>query len=347
MKQMTARPNPVECTLYLCLVVDWIVRPGMPPAQVSAQITVLSLALEAAAVFAALWVLKYWGSLASKKSSGRASAFCAFVTAFLLCLGAGQSAACTLLFLNISIDRRFSAGLFLVLLLFLALYAAGMGSRGILRAGEILFVLFIFTVLMIVASNLKNACATNLIQSSSPLRQTIITAASCWSLPLAIPAAQSILITADTPISDRKTKQVIGAAYCTAALFAIGCELVLGQMAAVESQPFYLFSKVGSLSVFRRLAPAGAFVFLLILAQKTAFLLAAAYDLLSKHLPGALKEKRLPAICCGGVSLVAAFYFLSCGIGTAQLILTLGASISLLVLPVVQKGEALRTANET
>lgn len=327
MKQHTLKIRPLYLTLYLCLVIERIANPQGTPSNVCAQISVLAdiVNLLILLLLVALFCrIQPKASCFLKKYSALQKAAAVVGTVFF-CAAAGQTAATAYLFLNLSVDRRFSAVVFLSLAIGLACYAAHLGQQGIMRVGEILTALFMVAVLLIFLSNMKHADFSNLRQSDAPLVELSGTVFNGFSLPMTL-AAWAMFASDKERKNPHRLQKTLTAVFATSIVFAIAGELVLGNMAAVESQPFYLLAKVGSLSVFQRLAPVHSFVFLMLLIQKLCFLVAAALQ--SIPWGGCVPSRLLPVV--GVASFCGAFVFLSLPAGAGTFVFSIGALFVLL-----------------
>lgn len=345
-KERQAPAKQLDITLYLCLVVDFLARPKRAAAQTTAQITTLAAILDIVGLIIVFRLLMSHLATVKQNSITTKSSYrslLSWIAIFIFSVSAGEVASTAFLFLRSAMEWDIPSWLFLACLVGTAGYAAHLGICGVTRAGEVLLILLGVSVGLVLVSNVSNMTAENLSQAPLTLFSVLKTAVTNFRCPISA-LAWFVLSTNRSPKECAAGfEKVFAALLVSYLIFTVGAELVLGENAAGESQPFYSMAQVGGLSVFKRLDHLHSFFWLLILVHKTVLLLCAAHFLLGKILPAKLYLFEI--WICMALAYLGAFAALATTPGAWEVPMTL-MTLLLLFGAAGLKGEKVRSKHK-
>lgn len=335
--------------IQLALFADILVRPSYAAAAGTAQSVVWAQIFSTALL--ALFVQLFFRCLPLADAWPPAL----FAAALVLALACGSTLMRAERFYRMGAAEPLPAAVTLTVLGAAALYAASCGLRTLGRTASLLGFLLLGSFALLVAANADGMYVTHLVQNARPWRGALEACAT----QIYLPPELLLMVAFDAQEQPEKTPQeaalarrresavwmraVLGRGALACAL-AVVTELVLGVNAQQYLQTLQTLSRLGGISVFRRLDALHGMVWLLVLLCKGAGMLCAAAVLIQKC--AACGEKRPePEKRSTHWPLVAAGAAALCGMGMeaaggAELLQCCGTiAVALCALLACRKGE--------
>lgn len=294
----TVSLRQLGCGVFLCLLCESVIRPMAGGAALPAYSRVTAGVLCGFAV----WFLLRWFCRAAGREEGaallagkgRGSRLTLLFMAVSFSLGAGRSLEQTETFYRYVSTEGLALRVFLFLTLAVCLYAVKIGLESLLRSGGILFGLFVFSVVLLIAGNAPAMQLEHLQIPQEPMQEIL---ASCVKGFHLTPELLLFGLYAHTTCPARSEGifvRVLTIAVMADILLACLTELVLGPFGAMQIQPLHTLARIGGISVFRRVDAIHVAIWLLISLFRTALLCAGLSDVLRPVLPQCLRGKGWP-----------------------------------------------------
>lgn len=303
--------------LTLALLTDLVVRPFGQGAQSTAQYMCLSAVLVTAITLAlTLPLLRLTQRAPSPlfaaqvnlvpSDKGLLGLLC-----ILFALGGGEGVVRVEGFLRYVGAEPLANTAIYALILAAALYAMHCGPKALARASGLVMCLFAFSVVLLAAANAGAMRLENL--TVQPFRTSAVFKAAVAGFRF---PAELALFFFFAPVSEGRPRYAYRRAMiilcCTYMFLTLTAELVLGAQAQVQSQAIHALSRLGKLSVFRRLDAIHVAIWTLAaLAKAAAFavgLRQAFYGLLSTKLKQTAARWALVALTLGTMVCAALSY---------------------------------------
>lgn len=333
MKEQSApRPGQLGAMLFLCLAVDMAVRPftggGAAPAQQAIAAAILNTAVVCLLLAP---VLRAWQNGAFGTLQGMTAASRAFLglTALLFAFAGAGALTRTEQFFRYVSDEPMPRLIFYAIFLAAVFFALHSGLDSLARVIGLAAGLVLASMLLMLLSNLGTMRLFRLgTQSFEPLA-VLTAAAQGFTLP---PEILLILLLGmqegrQTPAPVRRTLTALAVFYIA---LTFCTQAVLGPAARQQEQTVHTLSRLGSISVFRRLDAAHIAAWVLAELCKTASLCYGVQYTLSPLLPPAQRVYAeryaiglLTAALCLGAGLPQKAFCTALTIGTAALLLWL------------------------
>ena len=232
----------------------------------SAQLTLVALLIKYAALFALLFVTK-------KAKINVMSTQSAWLAAIIFASSCAATALDTESFYRYACDEPLDARMVILLVLAAAACALFCGDGTVARTAQIAAFLLVIAAAVLAFSNIKNADMSKLSMQQLTLQNT----AQPLSLLSYIPA-EALLLVAFCSDNQRfkKCAFVLLGTFLFFAVLLVSTELVFGSGTQSELRPLQMLTRVGSISVFKRLDAVYVFVWIFALLAKTSCMLSAA-----------------------------------------------------------------------
>lgn len=280
------------CTMvFLSLAVGMAVRPfaegGTPPAQTAIPAALLNTALVCLALTPLLRLLQGGGFLALRGAGAGARPLLALAAALLALAGAAETVRAEA-FLRYVSDEPLPRLLVYGVLVLGVLYALHCGLDSLLRVCGLAAGLFLCSMLLMLASNWRGMRLTNLTAGAFDAAGILRTAARGFCLPAEL-LLVFLLGTHHGPGEAVRLRRTLGLLCVFYSGLVFCTEAVLGPAAQMQQQTVHTLSRLGSLSVFRRLDAVHTGAWLLAELCRAAALACGACTALRRLLPPRLR----------------------------------------------------------
>lgn len=288
MRRDSPRPRQLAVLLFLTLALDMVVRPFTQGAGPAAQAAIPAACLAAAAaVLAARALFACAGgprAAVLRKGKTRASRFFLALCAAAFALGMGACIQRAERFFRYVSDEPMPRLVVYGLLFAVSFYAMRSGLETVLRLSGLLAWLFAAATVLLLLSNAGQMRLENLPVEAFDVRTILRGAAAVFTLSPAV--ALYFFWAVDTP---QESRCAFGkAVLCLCGFFAaltLAAQLVLGARAAEQLQTAHTLSRLGRLSVFRRMDAVQIAVWMMLAFAKAAALGTGAQAALAPLMP--------------------------------------------------------------
>lgn len=320
------------CTwVFLSLAVDMAVRPFTSGGSACAQVAILAAVFNTA--FVSILLLPVLGLLRREAfatlKGGVTLGSKALLTLSAVLFAAGGAAAMVRseAFFRYVSDEPMPQLLVYGVFLLVVFYALRCGLESIMRVFGLAWGFFLFSIALMLVSNLGGMHLSNLSFRPFELSEVLRTAARGFTLP-----PELLLFCLLSLHTNREKRRPLLKTLALLCIFYIGLtfcsEAVLGMKAQIQQQTIHTLSRLGSISVFRRLDALHIAVWMLAELCKVATL---AYGVQSALTPLLPHRRRKDKTCGYAVGLLAALLAVCAGAPpeAARPVLTAGTAVLL------------------
>ncbi|WP_407878632.1 GerAB/ArcD/ProY family transporter [Owariibacterium komagatae] len=232
--------------VFLMLAIDLIITAFTEKEYFRAQVTIPATILNSALTLGILWLLL------RLSQSGLLAKWCHVILASLMAFSAGCTITRTEQFWRFTSNAMYSSMLIYGIFLAVLFYLLRSGMETTLRLVNLMLVPFLFSIGLLIAANLVQMQPENLIVRPFSMCEIIQSAQAgfCLSPVLLIPL---VFAKGDRRRKMRSFSKIFGVIVILGTILSLLGEMVLGEQAAQQTLVFHSLSRLGRLSVFKRM----------------------------------------------------------------------------------------------